>query len=78
MVFAVSQFGLMLLLTQIVGLIFGRSPTLLVMVMQIVLVLFSVLFHCAFYASYRQIFGSPVVPAGKPQDAPRNEPNDAP
>lgn len=77
-VFAVSQFGLMLLLTQIVGLIFGGSPTLLVMVMQIVLVLFSVLFHCAFYASYRQIFGSPVTPAGKPQDTPRNEPNDAP
>lgn len=67
-VFAVSQFGLMLLLSQIVGLIFGRSATLFVMVMQIVLVLFSVLFHCSFYASYRQIFGSPVQPKTLPQE----------
>lgn len=73
-VFAISQFGLMLLLSQIVGLIFGRSPTLFVMVMQIVLVLFSVLFHCAFYASYRQLFGSPVAPKEAQQSAPEDAP----
>ncbi|CAN7721277.1 BPSS1780 family membrane protein [Pseudoduganella sp. LjRoot289] len=58
-VFAFSQFGLMLVLTQIIGMLFGGSPKVLVMVMQIVLLLFSVLIHCSFYSSYRQIFGIP-------------------
>ncbi|MYN07296.1 BPSS1780 family membrane protein [Pseudoduganella aquatica] len=71
-VFLISMFGLMLLLSQTVALLFGRTPALYMMVMQVVLVLFSVLFHCSLYASYRQIFGSPV----QPQDPQENQPQE--
>ncbi|SFU27652.1 BPSS1780 family membrane protein [Pseudoduganella namucuonensis] len=59
-VFALSQFGLTLMCTQVIMLILGRSQFALTMVMPIVMLLLSVLIHCAFYASYRHIFGSPV------------------
>ena len=67
-VFGISQFGLVLLLTQITAMLFGASPKLLVYVMNMALLLFSVLIHCSFYASYRQIFGSPALGQDKPQE----------
>lgn len=58
-VFTLSLSGLMLLVMQLSGLLFGRTPVVMYVVMQIVALLVWVLTQCAFYASYRQIFGSP-------------------
>ncbi|MES2257910.1 MAG: BPSS1780 family membrane protein [Pseudomonadota bacterium] len=63
-VFALSLFGLTILSSQLVLLLFGRSEIAFTMLMPLSMLL-SVLMHCSFYASYRQIFGVP----GAAQDA---------
>lgn len=64
LMFAATWFGVSVIMSQIVVLIFGHSE----LAMQVMLplsMLMTVVMHCSFYASYREIFGSPasaVVP----------------
>ncbi|MEC5160880.1 hypothetical protein RCH08_002021 [Janthinobacterium sp. CG_S6] len=57
-VFALTWFGISVLASQILLLIFGRSD-LAMQVMVPLSVVLTVIMHCSFYASYRQIFGAP-------------------
>lgn len=70
--FAASWFAISVVLSQAVILVFGRS-TLLMPVMLPLSIVMTVIMHCSFYASYRQIFGAPGgaaqgVSLDKPQD----------
>lgn len=56
--FAASWFAISVILSQVVILIFGRS-NLTMQVMLPLSVIMTVIMHCSFYASYRQIFGLP-------------------
>ena len=71
-VFIMGWFGISVLLSQIVIIVFGRSEAAM-MVMLPMSVLLTVMLHCSFYASYRQIFGAPpadAAPAPVPTDKP--------
>ena len=59
MLFALAWFAISVIGSQIVILVFGRSE-MAMMVMLPLSVLLTVVMHCSFYASYRQIFGTPV------------------
>jgi hypothetical protein len=65
-VFALTWFGISVLASQILLLVFGRSD-LAMQVMVPLSVVLTVIMHCSFYASYRQIFG---VPQGVSLDKP--------
>ncbi|MFT5643210.1 MAG: hypothetical protein ACI83P_000755 [Janthinobacterium sp.] len=63
-VFACAWFALSVVGSQIVMLLFGRSETAM-MVMLPLSAMLTLVMHCSFYASYRQIFGAPQDPANK-------------
>lgn len=69
-VFALSLFGITMVGSQLVILIFGRSDLAMNMLVALSMLL-SVLMHCAFYASYKQIFGAPYEAPQK--EAPKPE-----
>ena len=60
-VFAAAWFALSVIGSQIVMLLFGRSE-MAMMVMLPLSALLTLVMHCSFYASYRQIFGAPEDP----------------
>lgn len=73
LVFALSWFMLFIMTIQILALLAG--PKYLALVLQPVLVLFGIVTHCSFYASYRELFGAP---GAEPQpQAPANDSADA-
>lgn len=61
-VFMLGWFSISVLLSQIVILIVGRSSAAMLVMLPLSVIL-TVLLHCSFYASYRQIFGSPNAEA---------------
>ena len=61
-VFALVWFGISVIGSQIVVRIFGRSE-MAMMVMLPLSVILTVVMHCSFYASYRQLFGTPTEAA---------------
>lgn len=67
-VFALSMFGITMIGSQVVILIFGRSNLAMNMLVALSMLL-SVLMHCAFYASYKQIFGAPYE--AEPKEVPQ-------
>jgi hypothetical protein len=64
MVFAAAWFSLSVIGSQVVMLLFGRSETAM-MVMLPLSAMLTLVMHCSFYASYRQIFGAPEDDAAK-------------
>ena len=58
-VFALAWFGISVIGSQVVILVFGRSE-MAMMVMLPMSVILTVVMHCSFYASYRQLFGTPA------------------
>ncbi|WP_317202640.1 BPSS1780 family membrane protein [Janthinobacterium sp.] len=58
MVFAATWFAISVVASQILFMIFGRNE-LAMQVMMPLSVILTVIMHCSFYASYRQIFGVP-------------------
>ncbi len=67
LLFLLSWFGVIVLSTQIVGLIFGNSMATVLLLMPLGFT-FYLIVQCAFFASYRQIFGAPE-PDAPPKDA---------
>lgn len=63
-VFAAAWFALSVIGSQVVMLLFGRSE-LAMMVMLPLSAILTLVMHCSFYASYRQIFGAPEDDAAK-------------
>jgi hypothetical protein len=61
LLFLCSWFGIALLCTQLVFLIFGRSGAGMSLLTPVWMVL-TIIVQCSLYASYRQIFGAPVEP----------------
>ncbi|MBJ7314140.1 BPSS1780 family membrane protein [Rugamonas sp. CCM 8940] len=69
-VFILGWFGISVVLSQVVILVFGARESAM-MVMLPISVILTVMLHCSFYASYRQIFGAPqpeAAPAPLPID----------
>jgi hypothetical protein len=63
-VFGAAWFALSVIGSQVVMLLFGRSE-LAMMVMLPLSAMLTLVMHCSFYASYRQIFGAPEDDAAK-------------
>ncbi|UGQ47104.1 BPSS1780 family membrane protein [Massilia endophytica] len=61
-VFAASWFGMTVLASQLILLIFGRNQFAMTLMMPMSVIL-TVVLHCSFYAAYRQIFGQPEAEA---------------
>jgi hypothetical protein len=61
LLFLFSWFGIALLCTQLVFLIFGRSSIGISLLTPLWMVL-TIIVQCSLYASYRQIFGAPEEP----------------
>jgi hypothetical protein len=61
MVFALSGFGLTIFISNIIVLVLGKSPLMMVVMLPVSVIL-TVVMHCSFYAAYRQIFGVPALP----------------
>lgn len=59
LLFLFSWFGIFLLITQFVMIIFGRSQ-LGISLLTLVYMALTIVIQCSLYASYRQIFGAPV------------------
>jgi hypothetical protein len=68
-IFAMSWFGITVLATQFLLLIFGRSQFVMMLLMPVSVIL-TVVLHCSFYAAYRQIFGQPEVDAAPAEPQP--------
>ncbi|NRR33683.1 hypothetical protein HSX11_26240 [Oxalobacteraceae bacterium] len=68
-VFILGWASISILLSQLIIILFGRSQ-LAMMVMMPMSVIVTVMLHCSFYASYRQLFGSPAAEALAPAEPP--------
>ena len=60
-VFALGWFAISATVSEVVLLVMGRSQAALLVLLPLSVIL-TVLLHCSFYASYRQIFGPPAMP----------------
>ena len=58
-VFAATWFAISVVSSQLLAVIFGRSPLMMQLMMPLSMIL-TIIMHCSFYAAYRQIFGLPV------------------
>ena len=58
-VFAATWFAISVVTSQLLALIFGRSPVMMQLMMPLSMIL-TIIMHCSFYAAYRQIFGVPA------------------
>jgi len=65
LMFILSWFLASMLLNQLVLLIFGREEAAVILMVSVSLLL-TLILHCAFYASYRQIFGTPPASEAPP------------
>ncbi len=68
LIFVLAWFAISTIISQVIGIVFGRSQA-LVMVMIPLLMVMWVVVHCSFYASYRQVFGLPEAEPGSPVKA---------
>ncbi|MBE3027235.1 BPSS1780 family membrane protein [Janthinobacterium sp. GW458P] len=71
-VFASTWFAISIVTSQLLAMLFGRTPLMMQMMMPLSMIL-TIIMHCSFYAAYRQIFGLPVdegktVSLDKPND----------
>ena len=70
LMFAAGWFGISLVSSQVVLLVFGRSELAMTVMLPLSMIL-TIIMHCSFYASYRQIFGVPKKDVAAPdQPAP--------
>jgi hypothetical protein len=67
-VFALGWFAISATVSEVVLLVMGRSQAALLVLLPLSVIL-TVLLHCSFYASYRQIFGLPAAPQEPAQAA---------
>mgnify|MGYP000396763937 CR=1 FL=1 len=55
-VFAATWFAISVVTSQLLAVIFGRTPLMMQLMMPLSMIL-TIIMHCSFYAAYRQIFG---------------------
>ena len=60
LVFCMSWFALIMFVSNLFVLIFGTAQQAILLMLP-VSILLTIVMHCSFYASYRQLFGTPVV-----------------